>query len=686
MIRTAKLALACALWLGWLALSAQSRAQGVNSSLRNSQAPGASFPQVTFAKDIAPIVYKNCAVCHHPGGSGPFSLLTYHEVRSRAGQIGVVTESRYMPPWSPKPGYGDFLGERRLTDQQIETIQQWVKQGALEGDMSKAPPAPHYNEGDWLLGKPDVIVKLARPYTLQATGVDVFRNFVFPVPVTGPHYVKAVEIHPDNKRVVHHCNMLIDRSGASERMDGKDGQIGFGGMEIEVESEQFEPQTHFLFWKPGTPVHTYPKGMSWVVDKGTDLVLNMHMLPSGKPEILQPSIGLYFTDDPPTQFPMLVELENDEALDIPAGDRNFTITDSFKLPVDVQVLGVYPHAHYLGKDLQGYATLPDGTKKWLIWIPHWSFYWQAVYPYAKPLFLPAGTIVSMRYTYDNSSDNPLNPNHPPKRVVSGNRSSNEMGHLWIQVLPERHDDLKILQEALMRHRIERNPNVFVAQFNLGAVLQSEGKTGEAIAHLEKALEARPHNATAENNLGAALLAQGKIAEAATHFREALKSRPDYPDAHYNLGDALLSLHEPQKAVEQFHAVLKFNPDDADAHNDLGSAYVMLQKLADATAEFKAAVRINPRHANAQDNLGFALAQQGKAVDSLPYFERAVKLKPASADFHNDLGLILARLGELTRTVSEFEQAVRLDPQNEAARKNLESARAQLATRNGGARP
>jgi Flp pilus assembly protein TadD/mono/diheme cytochrome c family protein len=683
-IRTAKLALACAFWLGWLVSGATGQAQ-TGAPRQASPARTAPAPTVTFAQDIAPIVYKNCTVCHHPGGSGPFSLLNYKGAHDRAGQIAVVTKSRYMPPWLPKPGYGDFLGERRLTDQQIETIQEWVKEGTLEGDMSKAPPAPHYNEGDWLLGKPDMVIKLARPYTLRAGGTDVFRNFVFPVPVTSPRYVSAVEIHPGNKLVIHHCNMLVDRSGSSERMDGKDGQIGFGGMEIEVESEQFEPQTHFTFWKPGTPPYQYPKGMSWEVDKGTDLVLNMHMLPSGKPEVLQPVIGLYFTKDPPTEFPMLLELEDDEALDIPAGDKNFTISDSFRLPVDVQVLGVYPHAHYLGKDIEGYATLPDGSRKWLIWIPHWNIYWQAVYPLAKPLFLPAGTIITMKYTYDNSTDNALNPHNPPIRVVAGNRSSDEMGHLWIQVLPAHKSDLKVLQEALMRHRIEKDPNVFLAQFNLGAVLQSEGKIDEAIPHLEKALQVWPHNPTAENNLGAALLSKGRVVDAITHFREALKTKPDYPDAQYNLGDALLALNQPQEAVEHFQAVLRLKPDDANAHNDLGSAYVMLGKAAEAATEFEAAIRLNPQNANAEDNLGYVLAQSGRMAEALPHFQRAVELKPDSSDFHNDLGMAAANGGNLEGAVAEFEQAVRLNPQNSSARKNLETARAQLARVNGGIR-
>ncbi|HXG67520.1 MAG TPA: hypothetical protein VNO70_20630, partial [Blastocatellia bacterium] len=179
-----------------------------------SGSPGA----LTFNKDIAPIIFRSCAECHHPGGSAPFSLLTYQDVKKRASQIALVTRNRYMPPWLPEPGHGDFAGERRLSDAQIKLIQQWVEQGAAEGAPAELPPAPKFNEG-WQLGQPDMVVKMPEPYTLPADGSDVFRNFVIPAPVSSTRYVKAVEILPGNKQIVHHANLLIDRSQSSRRRD-----------------------------------------------------------------------------------------------------------------------------------------------------------------------------------------------------------------------------------------------------------------------------------------------------------------------------------------------------------------------------------------------------------------------------------------------------------------------------------
>ncbi len=264
---------------------------------------------------------------------------------------------------------------------------------------------------------------------------------------------------------------------------------GFGGMEIRIESQVFDPDSHLLFWKPGTIPYVEPEGMALRLDKGTDLILNTHLQPSGKPEVIQPSIGLYFTPHAATKVPMLLQLENDLKLDIPAGQKDFPVTDEFTLPVDVDLLAIYPHAHYLGKDIQAFATLPDGTKKTLIHIPHWNLNWQAVYRYAEPVRLPKGTTVSLRYVYDNSEENPLNPNHPPARVVGGNRSSDEMCHLWLQVLPVNFDAAQgdprmALQEALARHNVEKNPGDFEAHYNLAAMLQAKDKLDAAIGEYE----------------------------------------------------------------------------------------------------------------------------------------------------------------------------------------------------------
>jgi tetratricopeptide (TPR) repeat protein len=341
---------------------------------------------------------------------------------------------------------------------------------------------------------------------------------------------------------------------------------------------------------------------------------------------------------------MLLQLERDGALDIPAGEKDFVVTDDVRLPVDVDVLAIYPHAHYLGKDLQGFATLPDGTKKWLIRIKDWDINWQAVYRYSRPIFLPRGTVLSMRYSYDNSAENIRNPNHPPKRVVAGDRSSDEMSHLWIQVLPRAREDVRIiLQESLMRQRLKKYPADFTAHFNLGSILLSQGKAQEAIVHFSEAVRVKPADAVAHTNLGAALQSIDKLEEAGNHFREAIRIRPDYVNAHYNLGNLLLAEGKPEEAISQFSEVLKSQPDDADTQNNLGEALAIQGNLDQAFSHFEQAVRINPDHANA----------------------------------HNNLGKVFAIRRDLTSAVAHFEQALRINPDHPEAKENLKRARAQL---------
>jgi tetratricopeptide (TPR) repeat protein len=641
---------------------------------RKSRTSRLSYP-VTFNQDIAPIMYRFCAECHHPGGPAPFSLLEYQDVKKRAQQIVTVTKSGYMPPWLPEPGYGEFVGERRLGQQQIETIRRWVEQGMPEGPSTALRAPPKFTEG-WQLGQPDLIVKLSTPYILAAEGTDVFRNFVIPVPVSTTHYVRAIEILPGNKKVVHHANMLVDRSQSSRRLDAKDPEPGFSGMDLRVESNIFDPDSHFLFWKPGTPPYTEPEGMTWRLDKGTDLVLNMHMQPSGKPETIQPIVGLYFSDKPPTRFPMLLQLENDGVLDIPAGAKNFVVTEQYTLPLDVDLLGVYPHAHYLGRELQALAVLPDGTQKWIIRINDWDINWQAVYRYRKPAFLPKGTIVKMRYTYDNSAGNIRNPNRPPRRVVAGDKSSDEMAHLWIQVLPRGNRDLRVvLQESWMRHRLRKYPNDFTAQFNLAGALQSMGRIAEAIGYYEGALRVRPNDAVARNSLGTALQKTGKLEEAVVQYREVLRIMPDYSNARYNLGTSLMLLGRPEEAQAHFIEVLRMEPEDADAHNDLGSALAMTGELSKAAVHFEKAIKAKPDHVNAHYNLGKLFAIQGDHVKAAIHFERSVQLDPDNADAHNDLGELLLARGEAYRALEHFRKALRIDRDHSAARENIDRARA-----------
>jgi tetratricopeptide (TPR) repeat protein len=516
---------------------------------------------LTYNRDIAPIVARNCAPCHRPGESGPFPLLTYEDVHKRAAQIAAVTHSRYMPPWLPEHGYGDFADELRLTDRQIRTIADWVAQGAPRGEgesvSADALSSP--------LGKPDLVIQAERAFTVPASGGDLYWNFVFRPAIDRTRYVRAVEIVPGNRQVVHHANLLVDRMASQPA-------AGFAGMDLAIMRSPFDPDGNFLFWKPGSAPHVEPDGFAWRLDPGNELVLNVHMHPSGKSEEVWPSVALYFTDRAPSHFPLLVQLENDIALDIPAGARDFTVADDFPLPLDADILAVYPHAHYLGKLLEAYATLPDGKRKWLVRIPDWDPDWQAVYYYREPVFLPKGSVISMRYHYDNSPANVRNPNHPPRRVAAGNQSADEMAHLWLEVLPRgAGDHRRELQEAVMQHRLARDPDDFTARMNLGAVMLSRLRPQEAVGMLETAVRLDPARAEARNMLGLALMQTGRAREAVAQFSLAVKANPDFFGARVNLAAVELKLGALDDAIVNLRILAAAQPENETIRKRLAEA-------------------------------------------------------------------------------------------------------------------
>jgi hypothetical protein len=394
-------------------------------------------PGVTFSRDVAPILYRHCVSCHRPGEVAPFPLLSYHDAAKRAALIATVTASRYMPPWQPERGYGRFAGERRLSDADIATLRQWSENGAPEGSAADLPPPPQFPEG-WQLGPPDLTARMPKPLAIPADGPDLYECIVIPLHLTEDKYVRAIEFRPQTRSVVHHALFLLDAGHIARRNGETYACFGTPG---------FLPSGALGGWSPGMQPARMPDGLQMILRKGSDLVLQVHYHPSGKPETDQSELGLYFTNSPPTKWVADIALVS-RAIDIPAGDPAYTVRDHFTTPVDVEAVGIIPHAHYICRDMKGWAILPDGRKVWLLWIRNWNFNWQEQYRYAEPVKLPAGTRLEMEFTYDNSESNPRNPNHPPQRVVWGPGTTDEMAGLHVQVTPDNMDDWHELGQAL----------------------------------------------------------------------------------------------------------------------------------------------------------------------------------------------------------------------------------------------
>jgi len=591
---------------------------------------------LTFARDIAPIVFEKCAVCHRPGQSAPFSLLSYDDVRKRARQIVEVTGSRYMPPWLPEPGVNQFLNDLSLSAAQIERLARWVDEGAPEGDPRDLPRAPEFASG-WQLGEPDLVLTMPEPYTLGPEGKDVYRNFVVPVPLSATRYVRAWEFHPGNPRIVHHAGFRTDRSGTARRLDAKDPLPGFEGMTLEDAAAIEGLEGEFDAWNPGKIPFAGYDDISWALDGDTDFVLELHLVRNGKPEVVQSRIALYFARQPPARHPAKLELGSTD-LDIPARKRDYVVRDSYVLPVDVQVLGVSPHAHYLAREMQSYAARPDSSRQWLLHIKEWNFDWQGAYRYAEPIFLPRGTKIEMQFTYDNSAENPRNANDPPRRVVYGPSTTDEMCQLWLLLLPGRDEDQPLLRRSAA-HKFqlaalatgerqvaaEPDPQLHVT---LGILYRRMGRSDEAVRHARQALEIDAAFVDAHDLLGNLLAAERKFGEAAGHYREAIRLAPGRARAHYNLGLALAADRKLDEAIASYRRALEAKPDHAAAHTNLGNALLEQGKVAEAMSHYREAVRLAPDLALAHYNLGRVLRSQQALDEAMRHLRWAVELEPA----------------------------------------------------------
>jgi tetratricopeptide (TPR) repeat protein len=619
--------------------------------------------RLTFTKDIAPIIWNRCATCHRPGEIGPFSLITYEDVRRHATQIADVTARRLMPPWKPVAGKGDFQSSRRLTDEELRLIQQWLASGAPEGDASRLAPLPDWSAG-WRMGRPDLVVTMPEDFAVPADGTDVFRTFVMPIPVTAARYVRAIEFHPGNPRVVHHANLGVDRTRSSRQLDLRDPDPGYAGS---MERDARYPEGQLLGWTPGQAPHAVPDGTQWRLEPGSDLVVQLHLQPTGKRERVSVSVGFFFTSEAPTRTPVGLRLGS-ETIDIAAGDKQYVVADQYRLPVDVEVLAVQPHAHNLARQMEAKADLPDGTTRWLIAIDDWDFRWQDVYRYAEPFVLPKGTTLSIRYSYDNSDANARNPHHPPERIVWGQNTSDEMGDFWIQVIPRAVSDEPILTADFRRKAnaedlaaytkmLRADPDNPLRHDAVASLYLDGGRLDEAIAEYTQSLRLNPASAPTQYNLGFALSARGRRDEAIAAFREALRIDPDYAQAHNNLGALLQISGKSDEAFEHYRRAVALRSDNVEAHTNLGRLLANQGQTGEAARQFSEALSL--RDDNVQALAGLAWIRATASDPSLRNPADALRLaeRADQATRHQDV-IAIDALGAAYAALGRYDDAVR----------------------------
>lgn len=411
---------------------------------------------LTYAKDISPIIMNRCANCHQSNGIAPFSLTNYQDVKKRASTIDAVVAAKVMPPWKPSLNYGEFENERCLSAEETASIHNWIKQGAVAGDLSQAAQLDKSKliSDEWRGGKPDLIIRMPEPYKVASDGPDVYRCFVFPLGMVDHRFVSHVEFHPGNPKVVHHALFFLDNQGEARKKDAADpgpGFTSFGGP-------GFLPTGALGGWAPGNRMLPLPDGVARLARKNSDLVMQLHFHPNGKEELAQAELGIYFSKSAPKTLLLPLTVRS-RKIDIPPGEKNYVLTTNMTVPNDFNLLQVAPHGHLLCREIQCHATTPSGEEIPLIWIKNWDFNWQEQYAYKKPIHLPRGTVVKAKFVYDNSEDNFRNPNHPPKRVTWGEETTDEMALIFFGGTVSRNEEMPDYMRSMLTGTVKDLPGM-----------------------------------------------------------------------------------------------------------------------------------------------------------------------------------------------------------------------------------
>jgi len=376
----------------------------------------------TFNREVVRIFQEKCQSCHRPGGLAPFSLTEYAMAKRLAARIDDAVASRRMPPWPPAADCDEYRADRSLSQQQIDTIHNWVVAGAPEGDAKDLPATLPFNN-DWILGDPELSLASEKPFQVPPRGHDIYRCFVLPYVADKDGFIVGMELKPENVSVVHHGIIYLDPAGESPALiDPKDPQPGytcFGGP-------GFQNGRIIGGWAPGSVPEFLPAQVGIKVPKGARIVLQIHYHPDGTARADQTKLGLHFNKQPITKPLHIGGIMDAKNLLIPAGEPNYKISTELTLPRDIEVLNVFPHMHLLGKSIGLEAILPDNSRQCLIQINKWDFHWQGFYSFKNFISLPRGTRLRMTGVYDNSENNPHQFYHPPRDIRWGEQTVDEM--------------------------------------------------------------------------------------------------------------------------------------------------------------------------------------------------------------------------------------------------------------------
>jgi mono/diheme cytochrome c family protein len=420
---------------------------GLLLAQKAGQADSGPAVAVTFTKDVAPIIFQNCAVCHHPGEVAPMSFLSYKEVRPWAKSIRETVVTRQMPPWYADPNHGEFMNDRRLTQKQINTIVAWVDGGAKEGSPTDLPPAPKFNDEGWSIGKPDVVLSMTEEFSVPVEGEIPYKYYAVPTNFTEDKYVQSVEIKRGAPSVVHHVIASVREPGQGPLPPA--GEIKFEQRRVNPEAArdpqrarentrpQANPDRMLIGWAPGTAPTQLRPGLAKLVKKGSVLIFQMHYTANGVAAKDRTSVGIIFAKEP-VEKRYIITGRDARDLAIPAGEPNYESRTSFTFKEDSHIWGFMPHMHVRGKDFKYTLVSPDGSSKVLLNVPKYNFNWQLNYWLKTPVAAPKGSRLECVAHHDNSVSNRYNPD-PTKTVYWGDQTWEEMMIGWFEYTVDSED-------------------------------------------------------------------------------------------------------------------------------------------------------------------------------------------------------------------------------------------------------
>ena len=380
---------------------------------------------VTYTKDVVPILQKHCQSCHRPGEAGPFSMLTYEDLRPWTGAIRLAVQHKIMPPWYADPQFGHFSNNRALSDQEIKTIVSWVIAGSPKGDPKDMPPPLQFTEG-WGISQPDVVLQLPKPFPVPESGMVEYQYVIVPTGFTKDTWVQAAEVRPTERAVVHHIIAYVREPGSNYFKDQKPGQF-FEAPPAKV-NEKVDtsalPSDFLVGYAPGQPAEILQPGQGKLIKAGSDIVFEVHYTPNGKPVMDRTKLGLVLAKDVPKNRVQTLSASNG-TFKIPPGAPNYQVDASFEVAKEVTLASIHPHMHTRGKDFEYRLVFPSGETKTILRVPAYNWHWQLWYNLEVPIVLPKGTRIECTAHFDNSPHNPENPD-PTKTVIWGQQSWDEM--------------------------------------------------------------------------------------------------------------------------------------------------------------------------------------------------------------------------------------------------------------------